>query len=359
MSRSPFAIPLRPSYDEAETARLRAFWRALTAFVLAQLSRDDPVDVVRRNWERDEAAHLITRAVVNPASTTGWGVETLSTFMGPFLAGIATRSAAARLFAEALQIQLAGICEISLPRMSTTPAPVFVAEGEPPPVIEGVFENVTLGPTKKMMLISGLTNELAQHSADSAEGLIRTAIGETAATSVDPVVFDANPASESRPAGLLYSVAPIAAQAGGGAAAMVSDLQNMIGAIATAGGGTNVWLFASPPQATAIGLLAGSRFSLPVLSTPALASGTVVAIEVGAIASGYSGLPEIETSAQATVHWESETPASISEVGEPNPISAPVRSAWQQNHLLLRLILRCAWTTRAPGMVQYVTGTTW
>jgi hypothetical protein len=98
MTRSPFAVPLRPAYEEADTARFRAFWRALTAFVLAQLSRDDPVDVVRQTWERDEAAHLITRAVVGPASTTGWGAETLSTVIGPFLHGIATRSAAARLF---------------------------------------------------------------------------------------------------------------------------------------------------------------------------------------------------------------------------------------------------------------------
>jgi len=108
MTQSPFAIPLRPAYEEAETAKFRAFWRALTAFALAQLSRDDPVDVVRRIWERDKGAHLITRPVVNPASTTGWGTETLSTVIGPFCYGIAMRSAAAQLFAEALRLQLAG-----------------------------------------------------------------------------------------------------------------------------------------------------------------------------------------------------------------------------------------------------------
>jgi hypothetical protein len=108
MTRSPFTVPLRPAYEEAEAARFRAFWRALTAFVLAQLSRQDPEDVVRRTWEHDQAAHLITRGIVEPSSTIGWGAESLSTVIGPFLSGIATRSAAARLLAEALRIQLAG-----------------------------------------------------------------------------------------------------------------------------------------------------------------------------------------------------------------------------------------------------------
>jgi hypothetical protein len=49
--------------------------------------------------------------------------------------------------------------------------------------------------------------------------------------------------------------------------------------------------------------------------------------------SGYSGLPEIDSSTQTAVHWESESPASIGEAGEPNTISAPVRSASQHNHL--------------------------
>jgi hypothetical protein len=107
------------------------------------------------------------------------------------------------------------------------------------------------------------------------------------------------------------------------------------------------------------GLLAGPGFNLTVVPTAALASGTIVAIEVGAIASGYRGVPEITASKDAPVHMEDSAPAQISTVGSPNTIAGNVLSAYQANLLLLRLILKCSWTTRAPGMVQLISSATW
>jgi hypothetical protein len=154
-------------------------------------------------------------------------------------------------------------------------------------------------------------------------------------------------------------VTPITATAGGGFTALEGDIKALVGAIVTAGGGTNVWLFVNPVQAVTLKLATDSSFDMPVVATPALAAGTVVAVEVGAVASGYSGVPEITASKDAPVHMEDTSPAAIGTAGTPNVVAAPVLSAWQQNLLLLKLILRCSWTVRAPGMVQVINSATW
>lgn len=207
------------------------------------------------------------------------------------------------------------------------------------------------------MLIASITGELAERS--DAEGIVRTAMSEAAGKSLDAAVFSTTAASAIRPAGILNGVTPITATAGGGTTAMVADIKALVGAIVTAGGGANVMLFAHPVQAVTIGLLAGPGFNLTVVPTPAFASGSIVAVEVGAIASGYRGVPEITASKDAVVHMDDSAPAQISTVGSPNTIAGNVLSAYQANLILLKLILRCSWTTRAPGMVQVINSATW
>src|SRR5215213_1495132 len=107
-------------------------------------------------------------------------------------------------------------------------------------------------------------------------------------------------------------------QQAGGTAAMVADIKGLVGAIVTAGGGANIWLFANPVQAATIGLLAGPGFNLPVVPTAALAAGTIVAVEIGAIASGYRGVPEITASGDGPVqHMEDTSPLAIGTAGSP------------------------------------------
>jgi hypothetical protein len=266
-------------------------------------------------------------------------------------------SAAARLFAETLRVRLQGVGSVALPRMVTVPAPVFVVEGGPIPAMQAAFETVPLGPPKKMALIVGLTERLAEHSAESVEGLVRVALAEQAGKSLDAVVFDANPASASRPAGLLTGVTALTATAGGGIEALVGDVKQLVAAITAAGGGNDIWIFASPPQAAAAALYAPDS-TLPIVPTPALPSGQIIAVEVGAVASGFSGVPEFDISRMAPVHLETN-PAAVGTPGSPNLVAAPLMSAWQQQLLFLRLILRCSWTVRAPGMVQVVNSATW
>jgi hypothetical protein len=323
--------------------------------VLAQ----DPSKTVQRMWPDDDAASLVTRASSVPAdrTTTGWADIFAGSAVGPFLSGIALQSAAARLFSECLRVSLSGPNTATLPYMTTFPTSAFVAEGAPIPVVQGVFANVTLGPARKLALITGMTEELAKHSAGSAEAIIRTTIAEAAAKTLDGYVFDNVASSTSRPAGLLNGVTPITATSGGGQAACITDIKNLVSAIVTAGGGSNIQFFANPAQAVVFAAFFPLSH-LPMVPTSALAAGTVAAIEVDAIASGFSGAPEISTSREATIHWDT-SPSQIGTPGSPNVVAAPTRSAFQQAQLLLRMILRCAWIVRAPGMVQVVNSTTW
>src|SRR3974390_2915334 len=217
-------IPLRPAYSEAA-----AGWRSVTTQCLGQTIKEDPTRVVRRLWPHDEAAGVFTRTAVTPSDRI---ITALSgTSIGPFLSGIAPRSAAGRLFSECLRVELAGLNKASLPRMSTVPSLAFVKEGDPVPVAAGVFTPVDLGPARKLMLITGMTRELAELGADGAEGIVRTAIGESAQKDFDGIFFDTTEGDDTRPSGLLFDVTPVEATTGGGLAALVSDVQKLVAAI--------------------------------------------------------------------------------------------------------------------------------
>ena len=116
--------PLVP--EDVPGYRSRAFWRALAAIALAKRG-ESAEKIVQRIWARDDMALAVTRAATSPTSTASTAI--LPTVIAGFLSGIAPQSAAARLFSEALRVELQGVYKVLLPRLSTAiPAPVFVAE---------------------------------------------------------------------------------------------------------------------------------------------------------------------------------------------------------------------------------------
>jgi hypothetical protein len=50
---------------------------------------------------------------------------------------------------------------------ANAPVPAFVAEGDPIPAVKGVFDDVLIGPARKLGLITGLTKELADHGTNA------------------------------------------------------------------------------------------------------------------------------------------------------------------------------------------------
>lgn len=356
MNRPPLAIPFRPDFQAAASANTQSYWRAIAAIAIAHQDANevDPLKVARDLWKDDGGAALFTKAAVSPTDTSTAALT--ATQIGAFLSGIAPASAAARLFAECARVALNQVYSIKLPAMSPANAPTgaWCAEGAPIPAVQGFFGSVEVGPSRKLAFITGLSQEL--DDASNAEQILRTAISENAGRTLDRYFFDNAAASSLRPAGILNGVVPIAPTVGGGLNALTADMQNLVGAIVTAGGGANIRLFANPAQAMALRMFAPLS-TVPVVPTAALALHTVVALEVNGIVSGFSGAPEIITATEAEVVWDDNPPPVAT--GSPAVVGAPTRSGWQQVHKLLKMILRCAWCVRGPGLVQVINTTTW
>lgn len=342
-------------YQPTTNTRTRSVSRGLAALALGQLQRQSPETILRQHWPHDDDAALIVKGAASPTMLTD--VETTSKWL--FLSGLAPQSAAIRLFAAATRLDMDGMHLITVPSATTVPAPVFVGEGSPFPMLDGVTAAASIGPTRKMMLGTAVTAELEFAVPETASTIIGRLLSEQAGKSLDAVVFDNVAADTVRPAGLLNGVAPLAASAASGLIALVEDLRNLAAALSTAGlDADRAIFFANPAQAIALRLLAGPQFTNTIIGTNALTAGTVAAVDPVAIASGYSGVPEIDISRQGIAHFES-SPEAIGTAGSPNTVATPTLSAFQQNLLMLRLRTRCCWGVLVPGAVQVVNNVVW
>jgi len=225
-------------------------------------------------------------------------------------------------------------------------------------------------------VITTWTREIDEHSVPAIEGLLRDAIKQDTAVSIDSVLLDANPATTVRPAGLLNGVAGLTPTAGGGFAAVVGDLQKLAGALMT---GTNgnvrkmVWLI-NPAQKLSLSLVSApgtgafpfkeevgrnQLLTYPIIAAGTVPVGTIIALDAADFVSVGGEAPRFEISDQATLHMEDTTPLAIGTAGSPATVAAPTRSLWQTDSMALRLIMPLNWTLRRTGVVAWMAGVTW
>jgi hypothetical protein len=268
------------------------------------------------------------------------------------------------LISRSLQLQFGGNYSITVPRVVSSASDLeFVAEAAPLPVQMLGLAGTTLTPFKIGGIFS-FTRELLEHSIPNAERLTRAVLQESIGLVLDMVLFDANPASSTRPAGLRNGVAALSAAPAGGDAAMFADIKALMAGVQGVGG-LNVVLIASPPQALALLLRAGPDFNtrVQVLASNALASGTVMVVAINALAIAADPVPRIEQSRSATLHFEDSAPAQIVSGTTPPPtlaqVATPVRSLWQMDAAAVRLIMEISWALRTMGAVAWVQNTTW
>jgi len=343
-----------------------------------------PADLIRREiYGEDEQTKAIvewaTRAATAPAMTsvTGWAAELVQLIVAEFMATLLPKSVFPRLSAAGLGLSFGRNGKIVIPTRSRTPtiAGSFVGEGQPIPVRQGAFTSQTLTP-KKMAVITTWTREIDEHSVPAIEGLLRNAIGEDTAISLDSVLLDSGAATLVRPAGILNGVVGLTPTAGGGFAAAVGDIKQLTGALITGTLGNvrnPVWIM-NPQQLNSLGLIAmpgmgvfpfrqeiaaGNLGGWGIIDSGTVPLGTVIAMDAADFVSVNGDGPRFEISDQATLHLEDTTPADIGTVGTPGVVAAPVKSMFQTDSLALRLILPVNWTIRRPGTVAYVAGVTW
>ena len=125
---------------------------------------------------------------------------------------LAPAAASSRLLALATTLDLSGLQSIRLPfiGLAGRPPTPFVAEGDPGSVIDLTVSATVLGPTKKLLILSALTREMAAASAENAEVIIGNALALSAEQALDGVLFSNAAATASTPAGILNGLTPIA-----------------------------------------------------------------------------------------------------------------------------------------------------
>jgi hypothetical protein len=209
------------------------------------------------------------------------------------------------------------------------------------------------------------------------EGLLRNAIQEDTAVSIDTVLLDTNAATAIRPAGLRNGVAALTATAGGGFTALVGDIKQLSGALLTATNGNirQMVFIMNPQQALSIAFtqpavpgglfpfaneIANNRLAgRAVIQSGTVPLGVVIAVDAADFVSVNGENPRFEISDQATLHMEDTTPLAIGTAGSPNSVAAPVRSLFQTDSMALRMILPMNWALRRTGIMAWTENVTW
>ncbi len=344
-------FPIQPEIRPADPFGIWA--RSITARAMAEVRGSGDWQLEAKRLFGAARGEVVAKAATTQASTMGWGSATVATATGAFIAGLRPKSAAAELIARGERVDLTGVGAMSLPTISAEYPPLTgVGEGDPIPVNRPTFGTVTLLPTK-LAGISTFTGELRDYTGGAAELAIRNALEVAAGRGLDALMLSNAAATATTPAGLLLGTAALTATTGGGINAVAGDIGKLVGAIHAAGGGRTVVLFAAPPQAAAIGIYAPNLL-YDVIPAPHLASGTIVAVEADAFASGFSETPRVDIARDATVHMDTVA----TQISDGGGVAAPVRSGFQSDTWAIKLVLRMAYAMRLPGGAQWITGAT-
>ena len=336
-------LPVRVDMAAIDAIDRRAVLRAVTAQVLAAIRGSDPQAMLKMAWPDDRLAAQVLRAVSTPTSTASYPVANVA---GLFRS-IAPKSAALELFSYGRNIDLTGLNTVSIPHIGLLPAAVFVAEGAPGPVLQAPTSTFVVGPTCKILVMAGVSRELDQATPQGAVNVVATVLGDAAAKALDAAAFGSAAASATTPAGLLFGVTPLTPSAATPPInAMFEDVGNLAEAIGDNDIDVNELVFVGgPAQATAMKMFLGGKFDYPILSSVAL-KGKLAAFVGPAVASAYADAPQIETSRESTLQYNT-APAA-------DPLTAgPTLSAFQQELINIKIRARTAWGVH-PGAAQVV-----
>jgi len=327
------------------------FTRLLTARTIASLTRRSAGEVASILWPSDRlSAQMIERAATAPAMTTvtGWAAELAQRLVADMVEALSATSVGAQMLRDALLVSFDNYGVVSVPGLiaDVTDA-AWVAEGDPIPVNQMPVAPAILNPYK-VSSIAVLTREMIESS--NAEALVGNALTRAAGLALDAVLFDANPATAARPAGLRNGIAALTASSNTDfMEAFGEDIATLLNGVATVGGAGPYGLIANVGRAAGMAM----RFimnipNVNVYGTPA-AGTALMAVALPAIAAAISTDPEIEASKAATLHM-SDTPAVVGPA-----TSAPHKSMWQTDSIAVKVRWPASWTLRDPRGVAWLT----
>jgi len=355
--------PVSLRLEDADVRKVRPcvyLARAAGATLRSYITGMTPTNAARAMFGHDPVTDIILRATSAPAAisgTAGWAQSLAGVAILDLVQSITSISAAADVIDRALKLNMDGIAEYRMPGRPLTAAEAgqWVAEGLAAPVRMLSFSDIALLHPRKLQVNTTFTREMSEHS--NIENVVKQTLGEATGLALDLQMWSANSGEPNAPPGLFYGVPPLTPTAGGGDAAMKTDLDNLFTALASHAGGKTAVIVAALPQAKKLEFTAGPKFSTDIISSTALAPGTVAILEAASFVSGFGSLAEFSTSKVTAMHMEDTTPADITG-GTPSP-AVPVKSMLQIDAIALKTSLWAAWGLRAAGHCQYLTGATW
>src|SRR5262249_43035631 len=197
-----------------------------------------PEAVARSMFPGDVVVPEILRGATAAATTTtsNWAQPLAQQSVRDLVAAITSLSAGADVLTRGLQLQFDHLAQMRVPgkAFSSDDGGSWIIEGQPIPARSLNFTSGALLEPKKLAVLVNFSREIVEAAA--IEEMSRALISEAAAIALDGALFGTQ-GSGASPAGLLYNVPALTPASGGGMAALIDDIKNLVGALAIANGG--------------------------------------------------------------------------------------------------------------------------
>jgi len=247
----------------------------------------------------------------------------------------------------------------------------WVGEGKPKPLTAFNVDKTTLKPLKCANIVV-LTEELLLRNSYSAETLVRDEMVNALVQLIDTDFVDpANSGtSDVKPASITNGAPHGAASGTGDADDIRADLRSLLNEFVTANAqGSQVVLIMRATDAMAAGFLVnalgqaefplitmdGGRIgSLPVITSQAVASGTIIAVQPQEIFFADDGGFMVDVSREASLQMlDNPTNDTVT------PTATSLVSLWQTNSVGFRAERILNWAKRRTSAVSYLSGVAW
>jgi hypothetical protein len=331
----------------------RSIARAAVAVGRARIEKAlSPVEHAAKEWPWDSDAQLILRAATAPIDSSN--AAALVQIKLAILPMLAPFSAGAKLFDCALSLTLGpDVGAFTVPGMTYTTGAGWVAEGMPKPVIQGLTSGGRIDP-RKIAGITVVSSEL--YAQESIDVILQTLLNESAGQALDAVLFSATAATAAQPAGLLNGITALPAATGGAYDAMLADISTLGSAVGPVSGAGKIALIMNLGQSLSLlTALLPDTPNVVIIASGGVPAKTVIAVACNAVV-GAMGLPEFETSTQATLHL-SDTATPIA--GSGVTLASPVTSLFQTASIGTKMHLPVSWALRDPRGVAWMQTVTW
>lgn len=367
------AIPRRPLGFKGENLKgLDLLVRRAVVHGVA-LHSGKPVEKVleERYPGHDEATHAIVTRAAAPLATTGasgFVSQLVQSTWADFLDALRGPSVYPALRDRGYGVSFDAAGTAYMPQRTGSGANgSFFAEGSPIRVGRITVAAPTFT-SRKMGVIIPFTREAAKRSTPQLEGVLRRAIVEDTAVTLDSILLDATSEDTVRPAGLLNGVSAVASGYGGGDhVAVKEDFKALLAPFIDANAANGITVLMNPKQALNISLMDGpdnnpawfanlaSRVN--IVESTNVTAGRIIALRNTDFATALGDMPEFEISNQATIHMEDASPANVVTGG--SAASGSVQSLWQTDSSALRMVMDVSWKMARSGMVQWIDGTSY